>query len=473
MHIFIKHFKESIKNNNKRNSFLARKNYFRILKESEYEIERIYNQPQSYDNPPPNTPGSQWVWGPDGWTDFGSSYWRWDAANGQWISTIGTFNGTTFYTNENGEIFAESQNSITPQVMDAPLGGYQHPGDPSFGHETMMTLMQIGRPGVGITPATGQPGISMGQIGHWFYLDSMIEQLMQGSNPFTILSDEDINQGASAPFSVTARNFGFLILLEQLFENAFLSGWKYETSVSSNGNLIVRFYQMVNGIPRYLTNLGQSPILAQLLHNATQLSSQISTVWSNIRNMVAAGGAGTLTSAQLLQAFGGRIGLQSLMSNLVAVGVPAAVILGMVASIAFSAYTIYSQTGNYTQENIDNLLGSLLTVITDPTTAFAQFAAAWQALFGTTAPNWFSSTSGIDWNALPDWLREFLINNIPANSVPAPKPNTPQLLPAYDIQPGQPGWSPRRPTADELNSIMDRFQQQVQSTNPGSMGGNP
>ena len=44
MHIFIKHIRESIKNNNERNSFFARKNSFRILKESEYEI--VPNQPQ-------------------------------------------------------------------------------------------------------------------------------------------------------------------------------------------------------------------------------------------------------------------------------------------------------------------------------------------------------------------------------------------------------------------------------------------
>jgi hypothetical protein len=175
---------------------------------------------------------------------------------------------------------------------------------------------------------------------------------------------------------------------------------------------------------------------------------------SNIRNIVATGGVGALTSAQLLQVFGGAAGLQGFISNLLAVGLPIAVITGMIASIVASAYTIYSQAGTYTQENIDNLLGSLLTVITDPTTGFAQFAAAWQALFGTTAPNWFSSTSGIDWNSLPDWLREFLLNYVEPNSVPAPKPNL-ELLPATDILPGQPGWMPRTPTMDEIDNIMN------------------
>ena len=469
MHIFIKHIRESIKNNNERNSFFTRKNSFRILKESEYEI--VPNQPQSQNNPPPSSVGSQWVWGPDGWTNFGSSSWSWDGANGQWISTIGTYGGTAFYMNENGEIFAQPQNWITPQSMPAPEG-YQYTGNPSLLYQAIATAAELGRPGAGIFPGQGQPGTSMGQIGHWFYIEDLLGQIMQGSDPFAIVTDEDIQQGGSVPFSVTARNFAFLVMLEQMFETAFLSGWRYGTSVSSDGSLIVRFFQMVNGIPIYLTSIGQSQFLAQLLYNAQQLSSQVTTIFSNIRNIVSGGGIGALTSAQLLNAFGGTAGLQSFISNLLAVGVPFAVITGMVAAIAASAYTIYSQTGTYTQDNIDNLLGSLLTVLTDPTAGFAQFAAAWEALFGTAAPSWFSSTSGIDWNSLPDWLREFLINNIPAGGVPAPKPNL-ELLPAVDLQPGQPGWLPRRPTDDELNNIMDRFYRDTQPANPGSMGGNP
>lgn len=477
MHIFIKHLKQSIKNNNERNSFSTRKNSFQILRESDYEI--VPNQPQSQDNPPPSSSGSQWVWTPNGWTNYGTSSWSWDYVNGQWISTIGTYGGATFYMNQNGEIFAQSQNWITPQSMDSPEG-YQYSGDPSFAHELMLTTLQIGRPGVGIAPGSGQPGISVSQIAHWFAFDSIIEHILSGGDPFSIVSSDQINNGPGTPFSVTARNFGILVILEGLFEQAFLSGWRYELSSSANGGLLIRFYQMVGGIPTYLTTLGNSPLIAQLLHNASTISTQFSSAFANIRNILAGGGLSVLSSAELLNAFGGTAGLRALMNNLIAAGVPALAIAGLIASVAFSAYTIYSQTGHYTQENIDALLGSLFSVGFGGNSFqnLTQFLEAWEALFGTTAPSWFSSTSGIDWNSLPDWLREFLIRDVVpyidqgsgSGSGTEPKP---QLLPAYDILPGQPGWVPRTPTQEELNNMMNRFYREIQPANPGSMGGNP
>jgi len=468
MHIFIKHIRESIKNNTGRNSFFTQKNSLQILNESEYEI--VPNQPQSQNNPPPSSSGASWVWGPDGWTNYGSSSWSWDGANGQWISTVGTYGGMTFYMNENGEIFAQPPNNwITPQSMPAPTG-YQYGGNSnSMMYQALATAAALGKPGADIFPGPGQPGISMGQIGHWFDLEEFVFLLMSGANPLEIVTNEDIQEGSSTPFSVSARTFLFVMMLGMAFETAFLSGWRWEASVSSSGSVIIRIYQMVGGIPTYLTSLSQSPFMNQLLYNWAQLSTQWSAISANIRNIVASGGVGALTSAQLLNVFGGAAGLQSFMTNLIAFGIPAAAMLGIIASIATAAYTVYSQTGTYTQDNIDNLLSSLLTILSDPMAGFSQFATAWQALFGTTAPNWFSSTSGIDWNSLPDWLRDFLIREVIPNSVPEPKPNL-ELIPAYDLQPGQPGWFSRTPTAEELNDTMDRYFRDIQS---GSMGGNP
>jgi hypothetical protein len=466
MHIYLKYIKESIKNNRRINF----KKFSIILNESQYDI--VHSQPQSQSNPPPSSPGSQWVWTGSSWSNFGGSSWSWDGANGQWISAIGNYGGTTFYMNQNGEIYAQPQNWITPQSMPAPFpgSGYQYSPPGTWLNDVLGTAVQMGRPGAGVIPGSGQPGTSMGEIGHWFYLDSILESLMSGQNPFDAVTEQDIQQGSSTPFSVSARNFAFLIMLEQMFESALLSGWRYDISVSSSGNLIIRFFSSATG---WITSFNQSPFLTQLLYNAGQLSAQYSTIMSNIRNIVASGGVGALTSAQLLQVFGGAAGLQGFISNLLAVGLPIAAITGMIAAIVASAYTIYSQTGTYTQENIDNLLGSLLTVITDPTTGFAQFAAAWQALFGTTAPNWFSSTSGIDWNSLPDWLREFLLNHVQPNSVPAPKPNL-ELLPATDILPGQQGWIPRTPTMDEISDIMnDMWSRGMQPSNGTINPGQP
>jgi hypothetical protein len=451
MHIYLKHIKESIKNN-RRSNF---KKSSIILNESQYDI--AHSQPQSQSNPPPSSPGSQWVWTGSSWSNFGSSSWSWDGTNGQWISEIGTYGGATFYMNENGEIFAQAQNWIETPSMPNPGEVQDFSAPPGW-------LGHLGRPGVGVSPGSGQPGTSMGDIGHWFYLDNFIEMLMTGQDPFQPVTDQP---ASSAPFSVSARNFAFLIFLEEVVRDALLSGWRYDLAVGSNGNILIRLFSPSTG---WITNITQGATLNQLLYNIAQLSAQYSTIMTNIRNLAATGGGlGALTSAQLLQVFGGSAGLQAFMTNLLAVGLPIAVIGGLIASIAGCAYTVYSQTGYYTQENIDNLLGALLSMLVNPSEAFSQYEAlanAWQALFGTAAPSWFSSTSGIDWNSLPDWLREFLLNHVQPNSVPEPKPNL-EVLPATDILPGQHGWMPPAVTADDLTNTFQDLMRDAPTINPG------
>ena len=440
MHYLIQHLRNLCKNHI-------------LITESDYEI---VHSNQSEDNPPPSSQGANWIWVPSSasggvghWSLSGQSSWFWDYNTGQWLFPIGSFGGANFYLTSTGQNIMVNGEDFLQAMQVTPDGIQSNPAQPGYNVSASRPqdpLNSLFRPGVGIYPGEGQPGTSILEIAHWFDISEILNSILHDQNPFGFIDppDPEAMDPSDAPGVVDiVGNLAFFLLLEQLFETAYVNGWRYELAASTDGKIMVRFFHNVYG---YLTNITQAPYLWNIMNSARIVASQMQIISNNIRTFVIGGGTlGALTSAQLLEMFGGAAGIRLLTGHLIAAGLTTAGILGLIGLIGASVYAMYSQTGYYTQENIDLLLDSLLNMSFatlgqgNYTEALAQFMQAWEALFGTAAPPWFSSTgSSIDWNSLPDWLRDFLINNV-QTQIPAPKPTNIEL---FSISPelGQPGY---------------------------------